>query len=165
MARQAVTRSQLFKVDGLEDVLDAVGRVQKGTAKELKKVFMLAAVVVAQDAQRNVDKIPSSSLNASGKRKLQQMIISAYGEPRKDNVIVGVSAVRARKLNKGKRFMNPYWWEFGTAVRYTKRGGRRGQIKATPYFRPAVTANKARVRDILASGIFQAIESLADKSK
>jgi hypothetical protein len=165
MARRAVTDKQLFKVEGLEDVLAAVGRVKVGTAKELKKVFIRAGMVIATDAQRNVDKIPDSALNASGKQKLKQMIIAAYGDPRKSNAIVGASAVRARKLNKGERYMNPYWWEFGTAMRTTKGGAGRGKITATPFFRPAVTANKSKVRDVLAEGILATIEGLADNSK
>jgi hypothetical protein len=98
------------------------------------------------------------------------MIITAYGDRTKPNVIVGTSAVRARRIAEARsftyrRFMNPYWWEFGTAPRFTKKGARRGQIMATPYFRPAVTANLAKVRDILASGIFETIDALVDRSK
>lgn len=163
---RAVTQAQLFKVEGVEELLESIGRVQVGVARELKKVFMKAGLVILEEARRNVDKIPDSAIHPIVKDALKVHIIAGYGSANKANVLIGV--VRKKRdyaYKEGAQWVNPYWFEFGTVTRSTGAGANRGRMRETPFFRPAVAAKKTEVRDVLAAGIKETLERMVDKSK
>ena len=169
MPRAIASRTALLKVEGTEDVLGNISQVvNMFTGQEIRRLYMAAAMAVRNEARSNIDGISSDRLDERGKLILKEMVIGAYGpDQRKQNVIIGVSAVKARKLartlgpGKSVRYPNPYWFEFGTVERQTANYFGKGtthstgHITATPFFRPAVSSKRAEVRAILTSGLRQ----------
>ena len=155
--------SKLFKIEGTEEILEKITSLRNiARLREIKEVFALASIPVWSQAKRNVATLPAGQRL---KEILDAGVIINKGEERKSNALVGVSQEASmKKLNRKQRFVaNPYWFEFGTAMRKTKQGKSTGAIPATPFFRPAVAAKKAEVRNALEVGILRIIEDEASK--
>jgi hypothetical protein len=83
--------------------------------------------------------------------------VTNAGPENKPNAISKVSQPAAiRKLGDAP---NPYWWEYGTVPRATGKGANRGQIKPTPFFRPAVNQAKGKATEVLVDGLKKLIET------
>jgi hypothetical protein len=155
MARQAVTSRQLLKIEGIEEILKKIAeRLPRHhvVGPKLKDMYLKAALPIQAQAKRNIDSLP---LAAGAKTTLKQQVVAGRGPARFPNAFVSMYqwAATAQSVGPGGRIPNPYWFEFGTALRETKGGHRTGQITATPYFRPAITQARGKVKLELEAGL------------
>lgn len=143
MARQGVTPGRLNKV-GAEIGIEGIPEIKANIAKILdravgekaKKVFMRAAMIA-------VNEIRDLAPVLTG--RLRDAVFADYGDPKKPNVIVGVSHKKARYASLV---------EYGHAGgNYKKRSGKSAPAKAKPYFRPGVNAARAPMAVELATGM------------
>lgn len=162
MARQAVTSGQLSRIDGIDEVQREITRRlallrhsgQAGqTGDALKRVYFEAAEPLYNDIRTNILSLP---LDPSAKDVLRQQLVRGRGPRRFPNAFIAMyqwaANIAARKA-AGGRVPNPYWFEYGTKPRQTKRGHKTGQIRPTPFFRPAIPRNKAAVANKLVDGL------------
>ena len=96
------------------------------TGDKVKRVLMGAALTVRDEAR---DMVPVRT------GKLRSAIFAAYGDERKSDVLVGVNHRIAP---------HAHLVEFGS------RGGKQ---PAQPYMRPAITATRGKVANIVADGL------------
>jgi hypothetical protein len=170
-----VTKSKLFQVEGMDDVIKEISRtMDRVTAERLKAIYVEAAIPIWSQVKRNIAKLYSGPVQ----NMLDSMVMITKGKPKKQHVLSGMSQAYGIKqmptrLKKGGQLhrlgnwkvWNPYWWEFGTkerkiGYRHWKWGWFRGRIKPTPFFRPAVEEKKSEVRDILVRELRRVIEDV-----
>lgn len=160
MARSAVSKTSLLKVEGLEVLIGKIEKIiantQGGEAgKKLKRVYFDAAALHSNQVRANIQGLDAT---ARTKEVLTAMVVTNEGPESKPNAISKMSqAAGIRKLGKGVRVPNPYWFEFGTVPRSTGTGANRGMMKPKPFFRPALQQSRARVIDKLKSGFEKVI--------
>ena len=165
-----VTKRELFRVEGMDKILAEITKaMDRVTAERLKEVFVKAAIPIWSSVKENI-----ASLDASTKIKqmLDAMMMINQGKPKRANVLTGMSQEYARRVKPnlfrreaGWRILSPYWVEFGTQPRYTKKkhfkyGWFRGYLSPKPFFRPAVEANKGKVKEVLVSELRRVIEDV-----
>lgn len=141
-----------FQVKGVDELLENIENIiSKTSGKDLKKAFMHAALFIKNQADENIDRLPISD-NAKG--VLKETVLASYTDPRNPYVVVSLSQKAAEKFatSQGIRYPNPYWFESGTQLRKTKKGASRGQMQETPFFRPAITTAKTKVKEALIYG-------------
>jgi len=143
--RQTVSKKQLLKVGGTAEVIAAIeAQMDRMTGEAIKDALINAAKPLWAQAKSNIAALP---IGRPAKEMLDAQVSIMRGKPKQPKVVVGMSQhAGLKKLGGRHRSWNPYWWEFGTR----ERKGPRGAIKATPFFRPAVTASKDQVRNRLA---------------
>ena len=164
--KQSVTKRQLMKVEGMEDVIANIeARIDRSMAEEIKETYVDAAKIIWSAVRKNIAALristgvdDPSSINRASREMLDAQVSIMRGKPKQPRVVVGMSQKAGlKKLGGAHRSWNPYWWEFGTQERtgpnHPIYGTRRGRIKPTPFFRSAVAASKAEVRDKLAAGL------------
>ena len=155
--RSLVTTKGLSKIEGMNELQANISRMMdKVTGHKLKKLFYRGAATVRDQARRNVDGIKA---NREVKGWLKKKLIASYGPERYPNAFVVLQGHAPEWRGGGENMPNPYWWEFGTAERTTKSGGARGKMTAQPFFRPAITASRRKVRGILAEGFHDIVQS------
>ena len=156
---QSVTQKSLVKLEGAQEVIDGIeARLANLKNEVLKDAFINAAKPAYRAVFMGISALPQSP---KMKEVLQASILMAKGDARRPNVLLGMNQdkgikamgypPRGSKPPKGQRVPNPYWIEFGTAARTTKAGRFTGNMSATPFFRPAVTASKGAIRQALVS--------------
>lgn len=149
--RQVVSTKSLLKVEGVAEIvkqLEAI--IDQTTGKYLKRVYVRGAALVSDQARANIQNLPISE---QVKKVLTATVVTNEGPESKPNAISAVSQRAAeRRLSakqNGIRVPNPFWFEYGTVPRATGTGANRGMMKPTPFFRPAVEAKRAEVKQFL----------------
>lgn len=160
-----VTKSKLFRVEGMEETLAEITKtMNRVTAERLKKVFVEAAKPIWSEVKRNIAGLDVSPVM---KEMLDSMMMINQGKPKRANVLEGMSQNWGRKQRPGlfSRFgtwsvVNPYWIEFGTRAHDAGWAKPAGGIKPHPFFRPAVTAKRGEVKDVLVRELKRVIEDI-----
>lgn len=148
-AYRAVSRASLVKMDGVEELLDAVSeRLDNLEITVLKDAWVRASQPLLRSIRTNISALPVENRT---KEVLQASLSVAAGPENKPNVLVGMSQAAGKRKLAGRFIFNPYWVEFGTARRSHKTGKATGSIRATPFFRPGVTASRPALREALAA--------------
>lgn len=159
MPKAAVTGRQLVKVEGIEEVLQEIKnriselRYRGGAGdygKAVKQLFYEAAEPIEKQAKQNIDRL---AIGRTAQRILKQQIVRGRGPRRHPNAFVTLYQWAAETTGGGSRIPNPYWFEYGTHERRTKRGRRTGQMRPTPFFRPAITQARNEVKALLIEGL------------
>lgn len=153
MARTIGTRRDLSRIEGIEEVLKNIEKrlpKDRAVGQKLKEVFKHAAEPIQEQARSNIKSTP---LNESGKKLLSEMVVVGKGPARHPNAFVSLYQFAIHS----DTILNPYWVEFGTAMRFTgKKGGPRrftGQIIFSPFFRPAISQARGKVKGRLVDGL------------
>lgn len=134
---------------------DRLGRILEATigkdagegraiGRELKRVFMGAALVLRDEARDLAPIIKSNPKNPKpwqAPGTLKSAIFASYGKDTDPNVLVGVNYKRAPQA---------HWIEFGTS-----------DTPPQPYMRPALTATRPKCVAIIAEGFQGVIEKAA----
>jgi HK97 gp10 family phage protein len=94
--------------------------------KKVKRVLMGAALTVRDEAR---DLVPVRT------GKLKSAIFANYGDERKPNVLVGVN------------------YKIAPHCIFVEYGARGGEMAAQPYMRPAITATRSAVANMVADGL------------
>jgi HK97 gp10 family phage protein len=170
MARSLATpKNKLAVAVGLPElqkrIADLINAVDgKSAGREVKKVWMRAALVVRDEARSRAPLIKSDPAHPKKWQApgiLKKAIFAAYGKDTAPNVIVGVNYGMAPQA---------HWIEFGTAERQTgdmkgkstgKHAANRGSVPPQPYMRPALAAARAQAIEIMAAGYRDLIEANA----
>jgi len=119
-----------FRIDGLKEIQANLAKIVDGvTGAQMKKVYLQAAGIIADDAR-------SRAPEATG--RLKRAIFAGAGDANKPNALAGVSA---RKAPHGRLV------EYGTA-----------HMPARPFLRPALSANGPQVAAAIRSGLLKIIE-------
>lgn len=138
MAKQSVTAAarRAFYIEGIDELNIEIGKLLldvqgQSVGKDMKDVFIKAAVEVRDEARTNVrDKTGN----------LRRGIFAARGDSNKPSALVGVNYAIAP---------HAHLVEFGHA------GPR--PAPPHPYMRPAVAAKKERVKQIMIDGLAEII--------
>lgn len=157
MARTVVGKKQLLKVEGMAEIKANIERrINRTMAEGIKDICIDAAKIIWSRAKQNIAALP---LGRPAKAMLDAQVSIMRGKPEQPRVLVGVSQrAGLRKIGGARGSWSPYWWEFGTQERAVTKahpiyGLKRGKIKPTPFFKPAVSASRTAVRDKLAAGL------------
>lgn len=155
MARNVVTTKRLLKVEGVQELITAIEQyVNQTTGIYLKSIYFKAATVVSEQARLNID---AMQVDDRLKLVLKHSVFTSEGPAHHPNAFSALSQWRAAKKLGGKasgrRYVNPYWWEFGTAERHTAGGKYTGKISPQPFFRPAITQSRDKVVAVLVDGL------------
>jgi hypothetical protein len=157
MARTAVTRGKLLKIEGVDEVLANITKtMSRVKGKEIKAGYVrIAREELASRVHANIDGLPVSQ---DVKEVLHAAAVTNAGPEEIPNAVVMISQQAAIKRlgRSGGRIPNPYWWEYGTMSRVTKAGRRTGQITPSPFFRRAVTASRGAILAALVK-LFQGV--------
>ena len=105
-----VTKSKLFKVDGMDEVLAEISNtMNRVTAQRLKQVYVEAAKVIWSQVKRNIASLPVSD---KAKEMLDSMMMINQGKPTKQNVLSGMSQAWGIRQLSGKKSRFEYRdWE------------------------------------------------------
>lgn len=153
MAKRRIQPTKnMLAVAGAEEVLknisDTLNRI---SGEAFKDMCAWAGAPIADQARANVQSMPVSE---KIKTALGACIVVNKGTATKANAIVRVTQPAGVAILGSTAFVpNPYWWEYGTAPRYTSTGHFTGKITGTPYFRPAVVTSRPIVRQRLIDGM------------
>jgi HK97 gp10 family phage protein len=142
MARRVVTsRGAQVQFEGLPELQAKMAELMsRATGKEVKKIWMQAALVL-RDAARDYAPIAPGPVTHYEKGQppriiqpgaLQAAIFAAYGKEDAPDVLVGVN---------DKQAPHAHWLEFGNA-----------RIPAQPYMRPALVLMRSTCVQIIADG-------------
>jgi HK97 gp10 family phage protein len=138
MPRNVLTkRGKAVRWEGIPELTARVNKiltrfdVNKGTADGLKRALMGGALVLRDEAR---DLVPVKT------GKLKSAIFAAYGDDRKPNVLVGVNYNIAP---------HAHLVEYGTS-----------HSAAHPYMRPAITATRSKIANIVADGLKKVLQDL-----
>jgi hypothetical protein len=149
MPRNVVTAGKLNRIEGVPEALAEIGRrLNRVKAQALKAKYVEAADIVTAEVRA---KIAGMSASPELKRALTAAAVTNQGPDELANAVSRISqhaAIKALGTRDG-RIPNPYWWEYGTVARAWKSGKSTGQIKPQPFFRPGVTAARAKVTAFL----------------
>jgi hypothetical protein len=154
--RQTVSKNQLLKVDGMDDVLEEIEkRMDRMTGEAIKEALVNAAKPLFGQVKEN---IAGLSIGPKLKEMLTAQVAIMRGSKKVPRIMIGMSqdAGLHRRPDlfvrpDGKRKpVSPYWFEFGTAARVTDKGHATGAIKSTPFWRPALSSSKDSIRNRLA---------------
>ena len=131
MAKNLVTaRGKAFQLEGVEEIRRNVGKIlTKARAKDVKRIYMRAAMVLRNEAR---DLAPARS------GRLKSAIFAAYGNPDKQSVLVGVNyriAPHAHIVEFGSSHAPPH-----------------------AYMRPAMTYTRSMVVRLIKEGFLQMLE-------
>jgi HK97 gp10 family phage protein len=142
VARRVVTsRGRAVRIEGLPELQDKLADlIDRATAKEVKKIWMQAALELRDEARNNapVAKEPIKHYEKGETPRLimpgalKSAIFAAYGAQGKQDVLVGVNY---------KIAPHAHWLEFGNS-----------RIPPQPYMRPAITATRSTIVAIIADG-------------
>ncbi len=162
MARSAVSKNSLLKIDGMDAVIKKVEAIIEKTsggtagAKLKKQVYIPAATVISNQVRLQISNLDASK---EVKEALAASVGTNEGKESQPNAIVIVSQpIGVRRLGEGVFVPNPYWYEYGTRSRFTKKGARRGQINPQPFFRPAVETARSKATNVLVDGLKKLID-------
>ena len=161
-SRALITKGGLLKLEGLTEIVSQIEKIIENTSggaagKNLKKVYVKAASVISRQARRNIQALP---ISGQLKQVLSSTVVTNEGPENKSSAISKVSQKAGVKRVEGELYVgNPYWWEYGTVPRATSKGANRGQIKPTPFFRPAVNQAKGKAIEVLVDGLKKLIET------
>lgn len=140
MARRILTaKGKAVRLEGIPELAANVNKLlatvggSKGRAvgQEVKHVLMGGALVVRDEAR---DLVPVRT------GKLKSAIFADYGDPKKPDVLVGVN------------------YRIAPHAHLVEYGARGGQMPPQPYMRPAITATRSKVANIVAEGFRKIVE-------
>jgi HK97 gp10 family phage protein len=135
-------RSKVVDIEGIDALYDNMERIVGNTgAEKLKPVFFDAGAALRDQAKNNA---PYDPRRKEGYH-LREAIFCAPGQKGEPNVLVGVS--RSRRKRGKPSAPHGILVEYGTA-----------RMQAQPFFRPAIAQTTAKMRDIIVTGIDDAIQ-------
>ena len=166
MARSVVTpKGKAARIEGLPELQAKIAKIlDRTTGKDLKRVWMNAALVLRDEA-RDMAPVLKKPHKGHVAGLLRSAIFAAYGDPAKPNVLVGVNYRIAPyahlvefggKEGKGPRMTGD--------IKGRKTGNRvqsTGYMPAQPFMRPALTATRSKCVAIIAEGYQKLIEEAA----
>lgn len=140
MARNVLTgKGKAVRLEGIPEIAANVNKLLKTVGgdkgrkvgDEVKRVLMGGALVVRDEAR---DLVPVRT------GKLKSAIFAAYGDEKQPNVIVGVN------------------YRIAPHAHLVEFGARGGEMPPQPYMRPAVTATRSKVANIVAEGFKKIVD-------
>ncbi len=160
MAR-AVSKKALMRFEGMDTVIAKMEKIIANTSggtqgAKLKRVYVEAAAIVSNQARANIASLPNTS--AELKEVLSAMVVTNEGPESKPNAISAVVQQVGVKKFPDRFVPNPYWFEYGTVARTTKKGANRGQIQPTPFFRPAIATARGKATEVLVDGLKKLVD-------
>lgn len=142
--QSSVRGASSFK--GIREVKANIARIlNRTTGQEVKKVYMEAGLALRDRARQLAPYDPKRKKGTH----LRDAIFADYGTPTKSNVIVGVQYF-FRGSSKAAAAPHGHLVEFGTV-----------KMAPRPFMRPAITAMKSTMRDIIERGLKKIITRAA----
>lgn len=143
--------------------LEGVGDLERAL-RELPKASMRKAVIQRAFRKSGAPIVAAATAYLpSGARRVGIKVEIRAGLSRRQK------RSRAPRPNTVEMFLGvgpsrlSHLFEFGTAARYTKKGWRRGQMKATPYLRPAWDGGSRKMLDEFGKLLWQEIAATAKR--
>lgn len=145
MARNVLTKKgKAVRWEGIPEITKNVNNLlaelghKEGhkVGDKVKRALMHGALVVRDEAK---DLVPVRT------GTLKSAIFAAYGDNRKPDVLVGVN------------------YKIAPHAHLVEYGARGGEMPPQPYMRPAITATRSKVANVVADGLKQIIEETLPK--
>ena len=134
-----------FKVDGVSALLDLFGKIPKDVSVGMRKAVNQGALMVQRDAFRAIKKHSAGRLYT---RRGKKHVASKAGDA--PNTDTG-NLIRNIRVSTGRGSMNKgYSAEVKAVTPYALRlEYGQGRIKARPFMRPALEANKPKIKKLI----------------
>ena len=160
--KRGVTKGQLMKVEGMDEVLAEIEkRMDRVTGEAIKDALIEAGKPLWSQAKKNIAALPVSDRM---KQILDAEVSIMRGKPKQPKIVVGMSQQAGiRKLGRKRRAINPYWVEFGTQERtgppHPVYGTNRGRMKPFPFWRDALKTARPEIAQTLAKQMKEIVET------